>query len=159
MCLSSCAENFSDHTMISRRNHVVWHIDRQQKTVGFVFVLTFFVRKVNVHLLSRVHSHALTFATRRHKYFRRRNRRFSVILIKLRFWYEKGPFWLLEGALSLSKRTLRNKRVSFRKNESDNWYHNSWTAWQHLRKKQGIFVIVCGISQGVDKKQMSKRKN
>ena len=50
--------------------------------------------------------------------------------------------------MSLSKLCFKNENGPFGPSLSN---------WQDLQRKQEIFVITCGICQGVDKKQISKQ--
>ena len=68
----------------------------------------------------------------------------------------KWPFWLWEGALSLSKSPLKVKKGhSYEKMNALNDTKTPGTV-KICGRQRGIFVIVCGICQSEDKKQISK---
>ena len=76
-----------------------------------------FCPKRKMSTYCRAHSHALTNATRLHEYFPGLSRLLPVLVVLVSFlelhFLGKWPFWLWEGALSLSKSPLKVKRDIF----------------------------------------------
>ena len=90
--------------------------------VSLIFYIHFcahhFCPERKLFTFSQAHSHASTNATRCHEYFPGLSRLFCQCqefwfhFLSFIFW-EKWPFWLWEGALSLSKSPPKVKRVIF----------------------------------------------
>ena len=103
------------------------------------------------------HSHALTMTqdvTNIHEEWDNfcQCQEFWCHFLKLHFWGKMALDCLETGAFSISKSPVK---VFLWENEYDKWHQNSGSA-KNLQLKRRIFVIVCGICRGVDKKQILK---
>ena len=117
--------------------------------------------KRKMFIFSRVHSHALTNATRRHEYFRGLSRLLPVpgvwvSFLELRFLRKMALLALDGRPLSPSQKALStSKGTYFQEKECAKWYQN-FSNVKICGRQRRIFVIVCGNCQSVDKKQFSK---
>ena len=74
------------------------------------------------------------------------------------FSRENGPFGFGRAPSASQKALSKSKGTFLRENECAKWYQNFGNV-KICGRQRGIFVIVCGICRGVDKKQISKCQN
>merc|ERR1712029_99438 len=106
-------------------------------------------------------SHALTNATRRHEYFRGMSRLLPVpevlvSFLELRFLGKMDLLALGGRPQPLKKPSQSQKGHFYVKMNALNDPKTLELTVKIWGRQHGIFVIVCGICRGVDKKQISK---
>ena len=74
------------------------------------------------------------------------------------FSWKNVPLGFGRAPKASQKALSKSKGTFFRENECAKWYQNFGNV-KICGRQQGIFVIVCGICRGVDKKQLSKWHN
>ena len=74
------------------------------------------------------------------------------------FSRKNGPFGFGRAPSASQKALSKSKGTFLRENECAKWYQNFGNV-KICGRQRGIFVIVCGICRGVDKKLISKWQN
>ena len=131
-----------------------WWPSRPNTMTGFIFVPTFFCPKKKMFTFSRAHSHALTNATTCHEYSRGLSRLLTVPGVLVSFLelhiLRKVSLWALGGHPQPLKKPSQSQKEPFL-HIKINVLNDTKTS-ELSKSERGIFVIVCGICQSVDKK-------